>query len=75
MLKKTKFLLSAQEEFRTLTGRLRKMLKLKGADTSLFLYINQSFVPSPTDLIGDLGDLFSVRDELQIHYSLQEAFY
>jgi hypothetical protein len=26
--------------------------------------LHQSFVPSPEDLIGDLFDLFSVRNEL-----------
>ena len=40
----------------------------------LFLYLHQSFVPSPEDLIGDLDDLFSVRGELILHYSLQEAW-
>jgi hypothetical protein len=40
----------------------------------LFLYLHQSFVPSPEDLIGDLFDLFSVRNELILHYSLQEAW-
>jgi len=72
ILKKTKFLLSPTEQFGTLVERLRKMLKLTGP--SLFLYINQSFVPSLEDLIGELGDLFSVRGELQVHYSIQEAW-
>ncbi len=73
MLKKTKFLLSGKEQFGTLQSRLKRMLKLP-ATSNLYLYINQAFLPSSEDLIGDLGDLFCVGEELQIHYSLQEAF-
>lgn len=40
----------------------------------LFLYCNSAFVPSPEERLGDLRDCFSVRDELVIHYSLQEAW-
>jgi hypothetical protein len=60
---------------------MRKMLKLSSASTQdnhLFLYISESFVPSPEDSIGDLGDLFSSRGssglELKVNYSLQEAW-
>jgi ubiquitin-like protein ATG12 len=42
--------------------------------SSLFLYVNSAFVPSPTEQIGDLYDCFGMRDELVIHYSLQEAW-
>lgn len=73
MLKKNKFMLPGKEEFHTLQARLKRMLKLP-TSSNLYLYINQSFIPSPEDLIGDLGDLFCVGEELQIHYSLQEAF-
>jgi len=71
MLKKNKFSISSQEQFSTLQERMRKMLKVQ---SGLFLYINQGFVPSPEDLVGDLGDLFSIGGELQIHYSIQEAW-
>ena len=73
MLKKSKFLLPGKEPFLTLHSRLKKMLKIPPS-SHLYLYVNQAFIPSHEDLIGDLGDLFSVGDELQIHYSLQEAF-
>lgn len=42
--------------------------------SSLFLYCNQAFVPSPDARLGDLRDCFHVRDELKIHYALQEAW-
>jgi ubiquitin-like protein ATG12 len=50
------------------------MLKMTGSGGSLFLYCNSAFVPSPDELVGDLNDCFSVRGELVIHYSLQEAW-
>eukprot|EP00557_Chaetoceros_sp_GSL56_P006828 CAMPEP_0176495800 /NCGR_PEP_ID=MMETSP0200_2-20121128/10858_1 /TAXON_ID=947934 /ORGANISM="Chaetoceros sp., Strain GSL56" /LENGTH=174 /DNA_ID=CAMNT_0017893719 /DNA_START=64 /DNA_END=585 /DNA_ORIENTATION=+ len=40
----------------------------------LYLYVQQSFIPSPDDWLGDLSDLYSIRDELQIHYSFTEAW-
>jgi ubiquitin-like protein ATG12 len=73
MLKKKKFLLSGSDHFQSLQARLKRMLKVP-ASSDLYLYVNQSFIPAPEDLIGDLGDLFSVGEELHIHYSLQKAF-
>ncbi len=79
ILKKSKFLISPKESFARLQEKLSKMLQLKDSSSSssssnLFLYLHQSFVPSPEDLIGDLHSLFSVREELILHYSLQEAW-
>jgi ubiquitin-like protein ATG12 len=73
LMKKTKFLIPSNESFGILQQRLQKMLKLP-TGSSLFMYIHQSFVPSPDDLISDLGDCFAVNGELKIHYSLQEAW-
>lgn len=72
IMKKTKFQIGADQRFAAVTSFLRKMLKLKGS--SLFLYCNSAFVPAPDELVGDLNDCFSVRGELVIHYSLQEAW-
>ncbi len=80
IMKKTKFLISSKVSFSGLQSKLTKMLQLSSLSSDgsnsnhLFLYIQQSFVPSPEDLIGDLNELFSVRGELIIHYSLQEAW-
>jgi ubiquitin-like protein ATG12 len=72
ILKKTKFQIAADQRFSSVITFLRKVLKLQGG--SLFLYCHTSFVPAPDQLVGDLRDCFSVRDELVIHYSLQEAW-
>ena len=73
MMKKTKFQIAANQRFVSLFTFLRKMLKLEQGQ-SLFLYLNAAFVPSPDELLQDLKDCFAVRDELVIHYSLQEAW-
>lgn len=74
IMKKTKFLIGASQRFSSVTAFLRKMLKLAGGGSSLFLYCNSAFVPGPDELVGDLRDCFHVGGELIIHYSLQEAW-
>ena len=71
LMKKTKFAIASDQRFSSVTSFLRKMLS--GTGGSLFLYIN-CFVPSPDQLVGDLDECFSVRGELVVHYSLQEAW-
>ncbi|KAL7469643.1 hypothetical protein ACHAXS_009910 [Conticribra weissflogii] len=80
ILKKSKFIMSSNDQFARAIEFVRKLLK-RGASagnnvssSSLFLYINSAFVPSPDERIGDLFDCFGVRGELVIHYSLQEAW-
>jgi ubiquitin-like protein ATG12 len=73
LMKKTKFAIASDQRFSSVITFLRKMLKLSGTGGSLFLYIN-CFVPSPDQLVGDLDECFSVRGELVVHYSLQEAW-
>lgn len=73
ILKKTKFQISATQPFAAVTTFLRKMLKLEKA--SLFLYVQSAFVPGPEEIIGDVQRSFGGgREELVIHYSLQEAW-
>lgn len=82
-MNRRKFNISGKEQFGKLQEKLRKMLKLDSGSTStststsssqLFLYINESFVPSPDDVVGELSHLFSSRGELKVNYSLQEAW-
>ena len=85
ILKKSKFLMNANDQFGVANTFLRKILRMQISTTttttsaapsssSLFLYINAAFVPSPDERIGDLYDCFGIRGELVIHYSLQEAW-
>lgn len=80
ILKKSKFLMNADDRFVVAIAFLRKVLKLSSSTagaasiSSLFLYVNAAFVPSPDERMGDLFDCFGSRGELVIHYSLQEAW-
>ena len=74
IMKKTKFQIGADQRFASVTAFLRRVLKLQDSGSSLFLYCSSAFVPGPDELLGDLRNCFSVRDELVIHYSLQEAW-
>eukprot|EP00574_Skeletonema_japonicum_P003560 CAMPEP_0201713562 /NCGR_PEP_ID=MMETSP0593-20130828/357_1 /ASSEMBLY_ACC=CAM_ASM_000672 /TAXON_ID=267983 /ORGANISM="Skeletonema japonicum, Strain CCMP2506" /LENGTH=148 /DNA_ID=CAMNT_0048202725 /DNA_START=94 /DNA_END=540 /DNA_ORIENTATION=- len=87
ILKKNKFLMNRTDNFGVAISFLRKRLKLgtstnantatsstASSASSLFLYVNSAFVPCPTEQIGDLYDCFGMREELVIHYSLQEAW-
>jgi len=72
--------MSSNDQFARAIEFVRKLLK-RGvsagnnvSSTSLFLYVNSAFVPSPDERIGDLFDCFGVRGELVLHYSLQEAW-
>jgi ubiquitin-like protein ATG12 len=70
MMKKTKFLIGANQQFSSVISFLRKMLKM-GNESSLFLYCNSAFAPGPDECVGDLRDCFNTRGELVINYSLQ----
>jgi ubiquitin-like protein ATG12 len=74
LMKKSKFGIASDQRFSSVVAFLRKILKLGGTGDSLFLYVNSAFVPSPDELVGDLNECFSVRGELVLHYSLQEAW-
>lgn len=82
ILKRSKFQISSNERFASVHTFLRKLLKIQNNNNSdnhqpqsnLFLYCQSAFVPSPDTCVGDLRDCFAVRDELVIHYSLQEAW-
>ena len=75
ILKRSKFQISADQRFASVHTFLRKMLKMQDhPQSNLFLYCQSAFVPGPDSLVGELRDCFAVRDELVIHYSLQEAW-
>jgi ubiquitin-like protein ATG12 len=73
ILKKTKFQIASSERFSSVHVFLRKMVR---SQDELFLYVSQSFSPSPDMLLSELYGCFKTpnRDELIIHYSLQPAW-
>merc|ERR1719410_545566 len=73
LMKKNKFQIDSNQSFAAVNTFLRKVLKVDESN-SLFLYCNAAFIPSPDERIGDLNECFSVRGELVVHYSFQEAW-
>ena len=70
IFKKTKFQIGADQRFASVIQFVQKMLKVN----TVFLYCNSAFVPAPDQRVGDLAACLAVRDELVVHYSLQEAW-
>ena len=73
LMKKSKFAIAADQRFSSVVAFLRKTLQLEPS-SALFMYCNSAFCPSPDELLQDLNDCFSIRGELVIHYSFQEAW-
>jgi len=74
LLKRSKFLVAADDEIFKLLKQIRAWLNLKDSDQSLFLYINSCFAPSLDQLLGELHECFSVSGELIVNYSLTAAY-
>ena len=73
ILKKARFMLSAQHRFVVLIDFLRKHLHYK-KEEQLFLFCNAAFSPSPDHLIYDLHAAFQLNNELVINYATQDAW-
>ncbi|CEL99395.1 unnamed protein product [Vitrella brassicaformis CCMP3155] len=71
VLKTGKFKVSGQETFADLKSRIETMVK---RDT-VYLYVNNSFEPSPDDYLFDLFECFKTGEQLNIGYSLTPAFH
>ena len=52
---------------------IRSILKLKDSD-SLFVYVNQTFAPSPDQSIRNLYDCFGSDGKLVLHYARSQAW-
>ena len=75
ILKRSKFQIASDQRFSSVHVFLRKQLRLHDQPhANLFLYCQSAFVPGPDTSVGDLRDCFAIRNELIIHYSLQEAW-
>lgn len=56
-----------------LTSFIKKYLNIDNS-TSLFLFVNQSFSPSPDHTIYSLHQCFTTSEKLVIHYSTTNAW-
>uniref|UniRef100_A0A914E925 Ubiquitin-like protein ATG12 n=1 Tax=Acrobeloides nanus TaxID=290746 RepID=A0A914E925_9BILA len=56
-----------------LVAFIKKYLNID-VDSSLFLFMNQSFSPSPDHTLSSLHQCFTTSDKLVIHYSTTNAW-
>uniref|UniRef100_A0A5F9CWS0 Ubiquitin-like protein ATG12 n=1 Tax=Oryctolagus cuniculus TaxID=9986 RepID=A0A5F9CWS0_RABIT len=66
----------AVERTRTIQGLIdfiRKFLKLMASE-QLFIYVNQSFAPSPDQEVGTLYECFGSDGKLVLHYCKSQAW-
>mmetsp|Transcript_18060 Transcript_18060/g.52755 ORF Transcript_18060/g.52755 Transcript_18060/m.52755 type:complete len:118 (-) Transcript_18060:291-644(-) len=73
IMKKNKFRIAGRQKFSAVTQFLRQLLQLKDHD-SLFIYCQSAFCPGPDQQVAELFQCFGRSDELQLYYSIQEAW-
>lgn len=73
ILKQKKWQVESSKNVAWIISFLRKIFKTASSD-SLFIYINQSFSPTPDRLIGDLYDCFQTNGTLILHYAKTPAW-
>jgi ubiquitin-like protein ATG12 len=73
ILQRTKWSLARNKTIGFVTAFLNRMIHCP-ENEALFLYINQSFTPSPDTEIGVLYDCFSAEGILLIHYCKTQAW-
>lgn len=69
-MKQDKFNLDGKEQFQKVVDFMKQVLKTE----TVFLYINNSFTPPPSEYIADLYNCFKVGNYLSISYSLDAAY-
>ncbi|CAO1633549.1 unnamed protein product [Parajaminaea phylloscopi] len=77
IMKNNNFRITAFNRFQAVIVFLRKELgntQGAGNGSSLFLYINNSFSPSPDDTVGNLFRCFGTDGHLIVNYSTTPAF-
>ena len=73
ILKKKKWQVDRSQNMGYVIGFLRTVLKCNNSE-SLFLYVNQSFAPSPDRNVGVLYDCFGADGKLILHYAKTQAW-
>ena len=73
IMKKKKWAVDANKPVAYLTEFIRKYIKCEPSE-SLFIYVNQTFVPSPDQVISNLFDCFGTDGKLVLHYCKSQAW-
>ncbi|XP_013146949.1 PREDICTED: ubiquitin-like protein ATG12 [Papilio polytes] len=73
IMKKKKWAVDAEKPIGWIIEFVKKYLKLE-PDEKLFLYVNQTFAPSPDQIIKNLYECFGTDGKLVLHYCKSQAW-
>uniref|UniRef100_A0A8D9AWL9 Ubiquitin-like protein ATG12 n=1 Tax=Cacopsylla melanoneura TaxID=428564 RepID=A0A8D9AWL9_9HEMI len=73
ILGKKKWLVHVDQNVASIISFLKKSIKMDPSD-SLFIYVNQSFAPSPDTTIRALFDSFATNGSLVLNYCKTQAW-
>ncbi|XP_011416102.2 ubiquitin-like protein ATG12 [Magallana gigas] len=73
IMKKKKWAVDRNKRIGWVGEFIKKYLKLTAQD-SVFLYVNQSFAPTPDTEIGSIFDCFGSDGKLVLHYCKTQAW-
>ncbi|XP_063381069.1 autophagy protein 12-like [Cydia fagiglandana] len=73
IMKKKKWAVDAEKPIGWIMEFVKKYLKLE-PDERLFLYVNQTFAPSPDQIVKNLYECFGTDGKLVLHYCKSQAW-
>ncbi|XP_037641476.1 ubiquitin-like protein ATG12 [Sebastes umbrosus] len=73
IMKTKKWAVDRVRTIQSLSQFISRFLKLDGTE-QLFIYVNQSFAPSPDQEVGMLFDCFGSDNKLVLHYCKSQAW-
>ncbi|KAF2902546.1 hypothetical protein ILUMI_03646 [Ignelater luminosus] len=73
IMKKKKWAVDADKPVGGITEFIKKYLKLE-AQERVFLYVNQTFAPSPDQIVKNLYDCYNTEGKLILHYCKTQAW-
>ena len=73
IMKKKKWAVDANKPIAYLIEFIRKYIKCEPSE-SLFLYVNQTFAPSPDQVLSNLFECFGTDGKLILHYCKSQAW-
>jgi len=73
IMKKKKWAVDKNKPVSYLCDFIKKFIKCEPSE-SLFIYVNQTFVPAPDQLISNLYDCFGTDGKLVLHYCKTQAW-
>jgi len=73
IMKKKKWTVDSDKPIGWIIEFMKKYLKLE-ANERLFLYVNQTFAPSPDQIVRNLFECYSTEGKLVLHYCKTQAW-